>query len=267
MVILVTGAQGQVGQALQAVAALYSNFEFVFCNSQELDITNSEVCRTKISAWTPDVIFNLAAYTAVDLAEDEAEKAFEVNAAGVENLAKICRDLNITLVHLSTDFIFDGSKTSPYLETDLPNPINVYGASKLAGEQHIQRFLKNYYIVRTSWVYSDFGSNFKKTMLRLATERETISVVNDQIGCPTNAVDLAHALLKLVVKNPSYGVYNYCGSTSCSWYDFAMRIFEDAGVSITVLPIATAAYPTKAKRPAYSVLDNKKWEAILGAKH
>lgn len=264
MVILVTGAQGQVGQALQTVATLYPDFEFVFCNSRELNITDFKSCSEKIRAIKPAVIFNLAAYTAVDLAEDEADKAFEVNSKGVEHLAKLCRDLNITLVHLSTDFIFDGLKTNPYLETDLPNPINVYGASKWAGEQHIEQLLENYYIVRTSWVYSDFGSNFKNTMLRLAKERDTISVVNDQIGCPTNAVDLANALLKLIAKRAPYGVYNYCGKKSGSWYDFAMRIFKDAGVSITVLPIPTSAYPTKAKRPVYSVLDTKKWDAILG---
>ena len=268
MVVLVTGANGQLGQSLQFIAKNYPKLHFVFCSSSNLDITNLESCQAVFLKIKPNYCINAAAYTAVDKAESEPEKANLINVIGPKNLAAVCKEFSSVLLHISTDFVFDGSKNIPYNETDIPNPTGVYGQTKLDGEKAIQAVFENYYIIRTSWVYSQFGNNFMKTMLRLASERDSISVVNDQIGTPTNAVDLAECLVKIIchtelveVQQPTtdnFGVYNFSNEGQCSWYDFAKEIFKINKIEIDLKPIPTSSFPTPAKRPKYSVLDKTK---------
>ena len=288
MVVLVTGANGQLGQAIQSISGKYPEIDFVFCSSSELDITNLENCQTFFSNYQPQFCINAAAYTAVDKAESEPAKAFDINANGAENLAITCKKFNTILIHISTDFVFDAyfSEGIAYYdrelrlplksnlgltETDVPFPSGIYGLTKLQGEQAIQANWDKHFIIRTSWVYSQFGNNFMKTMLRLASEHESLSVVNDQIGTPTNAVDLADVLIKIIVSchaelvsASNYGIYNFSNEGQCSWYDFAKEIFHQKGVSIVLKPIPTSAYPTPAKRPAYSVLDKTKIKSTFG---
>ena len=277
MVVLVTGGNGQLGQALQSVAGNYPSIDFVFCNSSQLDITNLEQCKSVFNQFKPNFCINAAAYTAVDKAESEKEKAFNINVNGAENLAKVCKDFETTLLHVSTDFVFSGDfstlleMTKGYTETDKPNPTGVYGLTKLQGEQAIQATWEKHFIIRTSWVYSEFANNFMKTMLRLASERDSLSVVSDQIGTPTYAVDLANALLKIItachaepVEASYFGIYNFSNEGQCSWYEFAKEIFAQKGIKINLNPIPTSAYPTPAKRPGYSVLDKTKIKTIFG---
>ena len=272
MVVLVTGANGQLGQSIQFIANKSPKIQFVYTDFREMDITNFQSCHAVFTKHKPQFCINTAAYTAVDKAEGESEKAHLINAIGAENLAKVCKEFDTILLHISTDFIFSGENrvTSsgvemPYLETDTPNPKSVYGQTKLDGELAIQKNWEKHFIVRTSWVYSQFGSNFMKTMLRVASERDSLSVVNDQIGTPTNAVDLAKVLLKIVeschvepVSASNFGIYNFSNEGQCSWYDFANEIFQQKGISIDLQPIQTSAYPTPAKRPLFSVLDKSK---------
>ena len=263
MVVLVTGANGQLGQSIQFIANQYPNIQFVYTDYQEHDITNFESCHTVFAKYKPQFCINTAAYTAVDKAESEAEKAHLINVIGPENLAKVCKEYNTILLHISTDFIFDGTSTQPYLETDIPNPKSVYGQTKLDGELAVQKNWEKHFIIRTSWVYSQFANNFMKTMLRLASERDSLSVVNDQIGTPTYAVDLAEVLMNIIqssiTNKPSpFGIYNFSNEGVCSWHDFASAIFHQKGISIDLQPIPTSAYPTPAKRPSYSVLDKSK---------
>lgn len=285
MVILVTGANGQLGQAIQSISKNYSEIDFVFCSSSELDITNFENCQLVFEKYKPNFCINTAAYTAVDKAESEPAKAFDINANGPENLATICKQYNTILLHISTDFVFDAyfSDGIAYYdrelrlplksrlglqETDVPFPSGVYGLTKLQGEQAIQSIFDRHFIIRTSWVYSQFGNNFMKTMLRLASERDSLNVVDDQIGTPTNAVDLAEVVMKIIlsnnVENPHFGIYNFSNEGQCSWYDFANEIFHQKGIKIDLKPIPTSAYPTPAKRPAYSVLDKTKIKKVFG---
>ena len=267
MVVLVTGANGQLGQAIRFVAANYPTIDFVFCSSSDLDITNKENCESVFNEEKPDLCINSAAYTAVDKAESDSEKAELINVIGAKNLAESCKKFNAILIHISTDFVFDGSKKEPYNETDLPNPKGVYGQTKLEGEKAIQEVFDAYFIIRTSWVYSQFGNNFMKTMLRLASEKTSVSVVNDQIGTPTNAVDLANAILKIVeskTNNNQYGIYNFSNEGECSWFDFAKKIFEINHVKIDLIPIPTTQFPTPAARPKYSVLDKSKIKTTFG---
>ena len=270
MVVLVTGASGQLGQALQSIAYQYAEIEFQFYTSSELDITNLENCKTIFAEVIPDFCINAAAYTAVDKAESEPEKARVINVGGPRNLAIVCKEFGVVLLHISTDFIFDGTATKPYTEEDSPNPTGVYGQTKLDGEKAIQAIWEKHFIIRTSWVYSEFGNNFMKTMLRLGSERDALSVVNDQIGTPTNAVDLAKALLKIIkschaefISASHYGVYNFSNEGQCSWYDFAKKIFEISKININLKPIPTSSYPTPAKRPAYSVLNKNKIKEVF----
>jgi dTDP-4-dehydrorhamnose reductase len=271
MVVLVTGANGQLGQSIQFIANKYPNIQFVYTDFQEMDITNIENCQAVFAKHQPHFCINTAAYTAVDKAESEWDKAHLINAVGPENLAKVCKEFDTILIHISTDFIFDGTSKVPYLETDIPNPKSIYGQTKLDGELAIQKNWEKHFIVRTSWVYSQFGANFMKTMLRLASERDTLSVVNDQIGTPTYAVDLAEVLIKIInTENPTpntqrpFGVYNFSNEGVCSWYDFAAAIFHQKGIEIDLKPIPTDSYPTPAKRPAYSVLDKTKIKKVFG---
>ena len=259
MVILVTGANGQLGQSIKKVESNYPEFTFIYQNSQELDITNLDSCKVAFEKYKPKYCINTAAYTAVDKAESESEKAFEVNVNGPKNLAQVCAEYDTVLVHVSTDFIFDGTQTKPYVETDTPNPTSVYGLTKLQGEQAIEKSWAKHYIIRTSWVFSEFGNNFMKTMIRLGNERDSLSVVNDQKGTPTYAPDLADALLQICKSNnQAYGIYNYSNEGECTWFEFAQEIFNVNNISIDLNPIPTTAYPTPAKRPAYSVLNKEK---------
>lgn len=269
MVVLVTGAGGQLGQALQSIAEKYPEITFVFCDSKTLGITKLELIEQVFYQFQPDFCINAAAYTAVDKAESEPEIAHLINVVGAKNIAEVCKKHDTVLLHISTDFVFDGTKNSPYTEEDETQPMSVYGQTKLDGEKAIQEIWHKYFIIRTSWVYSQFGNNFMKTMLRLASERDKISVVNDQIGTPTNAVDLAEALLKMVTEHlklntENYGVYNFSNEGQCSWYDFAKKIFEFNNLNINLEPTPTTSFPTPAQRPVYSVLDKSKIKNIFG---
>lgn len=265
MVVLVTGANGQLGQSLKFIAGKYPEIDFVFCDSKTVDITQKEGINLVFNKVKPDFCINTAAYTAVDKAESEPEKAFEINVIGVKNLAEVCLDFKTKLIHVSTDFVFDGAKKTPYTEDDYTNPKSVYGQTKLDGEKAVQAILKDYFIVRTSWVYSQFANNFMKTMLRLGAEREHLSVVDDQIGTPTNAVDLAEALIKIIKSDKkAYGIYNFSNEGSCSWFDFAKKIFEINKVTIDLQPIPTTQFPTPAERPKFSVLDKTKIKTVFG---
>jgi len=264
MRVLVTGANGQLGMCLKDLAKESSELEFIFKTSTDLDITSEQQILKEFENNTVDYVVNCAAYTNVDIAEEDSLKAHAVNVTGVENLAIACKNNNTTLIHISTDFVFDGKKNEAYVETDKPNPIGVYGATKLEGEVKVASTLTNHFIIRTSWLYSEYGHNFFKTMLRLAKDRDTLSVVSDQIGCPTYAKDLAEVIIALIKsKSEAFGLYHYSNSGQCSWYDFAKEIFKQANINIKVKPIKTEDYPTKAERPKYSVLDTKKIEKAL----
>lgn len=287
MVVLVAGGNGQLGQAIQSIVGNYPSIDFVFCSSSELNITDKSNCESVFEKYKPQFCINAAAYTAVDKAESEPEKAFAINVTGAQNLAEVCKKHDTILLHISTDFVFDAKyvdgiayydrelrlplKSDKGLtETDVPFPAGIYGLTKLQGEQAIQATYEKHFIIRTSWVYSQFANNFMKTMLRLASERESLSVVSDQIGTPTNAVDLAEALIEIILSNiqhstfNNYGIYNFSNEGQCSWYDFAREIFRVNNVSINLQAIPTSAYPTPAKRPAYSVLDKSKIKEVFG---
>jgi dTDP-4-dehydrorhamnose reductase len=270
MVVLVTGANGQLGQAIQFIAPNYPSVKFIFCDSKTLNITNEMDCKDVFYKTKPNFCINTAAYTAVDKAESESEKAKLINVVGAKNIAAACKEFDTKLIHVSTDFVFDGTKNAPYNELDFAKPNGVYGQTKLDGECAIQEVFSNYFIIRTSWVYSQFGNNFMKTMLRLASERDTISVVNDQIGTPTNAVDLAEALIQIILTDnqqpitDNYGIYHFSNEGTCSWYDFAKEIFEINKVKIDLLAIPTTQFPTPAQRPKYSVLDKTKIKSTFG---
>lgn len=271
MVVLVTGANGQLGQALQSISGNYPEIDFVFCSYSDLDITKKESCEAVFIKYKPNYCLNAAAYTAVDKAESEPEKAQLINVIGARNLAEACKEYDIILIHISTDFVFDGTNKTSYKEEDTPNPTGVYGLTKLQGEKAIQETFDNYFIIRTSWVYSQFANNFMKTMLRLASERDSLSVVNDQIGTPTNAVDLAEALISIITQTYSlqptvynlFGIYNFSNEGQCSWYDFAKEIFEINSIKINLSAIPTTSFPTPAKRPAFSVLDKTKIKKVF----
>lgn len=257
MRVLLIGANSQLGRCiLDRVPAEWS---VISTMSTELDITDSGQVISAIERHHPDVIINTAAYTAVDNAEGDEDQAFLVNALGVKNIALACEAANIRLVHISTDYVFDGSADQPYQTTDMPNPLSVYGRSKLAGELLALAHCTQSQIIRTSWLYSEYGHNFVKTMLRLADEgREALNVVNDQIGCPTYAGNLAKAIIELLHQPISARLLHYSDSDVMSWYEFAQDIFayrEHQGLSYCqVNPVASIEYPTPVKRPAYSVL-------------
>lgn len=268
MIVIVFGANGQLGQAIQSISTNFSkhhfkkntdNIQFHFFDSNQVDITNINAVESTFKLVKPDFCINTAAYTAVDKAEIEEEKAHLINVIGVKNLIQSCQNYDTSLIHVSTDFVFDGIKNEPYLETDPTNPQGVYGVTKRKGELEIIHSLKKYFIVRTSWLYSDFGNNFKKTMLKLANEKNQLSVVNDQIGSPTHALDLADMILKILSsKSKNYGIYHFCNEGNTSWFGFAKKIFELNSVKIDLKAIPTSDYPTLALRPKYSVLDTSK---------
>jgi len=259
--ILVTGGNGQLGSELKELAPKYQQYHFMFTDVENLDICDHKAVATFIDENKVSTIINCAAYTAVDKAEEQFELADKINHLAVANFAQIAKDKNIQLVHISTDYVFDGTNHKPYTESDKPNPQSVYGKTKLDGELVMQQINpKNSMIIRTSWVYSNYGNNFVKTMLRLGIERSELNVVADQIGIPTNAADLAKAILTVLPKinNTNVELFHYSNEGVCSWYDFAKAIFEINGMDIKLNPIESKLYPTPAKRPFYSVLNKSK---------
>ncbi|AWH75126.1 dTDP-4-dehydrorhamnose reductase [Dokdonia sp. Dokd-P16] len=259
--IVVTGALGQLGMALQEQSKHHADFECIFLARKDLDISSRDNISLVLNKHQPDVVINTAAYTAVDAAEDDKKQAFLVNETAVGYLAEECKKRDCALIHVSTDYVFDGNKSTAYVESDKPNPQTVYGASKLGGELLIESSkISKYAIIRTSWVYSVYRHNFVKTMLRLGKERDSLSVVNDQLGCPTWANDLADTILTVAreLKEDSSGVYHYSNKGSITWYDFAKAIFENAQIDVLITPVTSDLFPTKAKRPKNSVLDTHK---------
>ena len=255
--ILVTGANGQLGRELQDLAAGYPAFDFFFAGRDLLAVDDPQQIADIFSTHQPAWVINCAAYTAVDKAQTDKEAAFRINGDAPGYLAAACRDAGARLIHISTDYVFPGDSDIPLKETDPTGPINVYGASKLAGEQQaLAQNPEGTVIIRTSWVYSRYGSNFVKTMIRLMTERPIINVVEDQIGSPTYAADLAAAILHILAGDHFLpGIYHYSNEGRISWYQFALAIREDIGSTCTVNPIPTSGFPTPAKRPHYSLLD------------
>jgi dTDP-4-dehydrorhamnose reductase len=266
MKILVLGSKGQLGQCLNDQLAITEHD--VVCTSRgEIDIADFEVTKSQILEISPDIVINATAYTAVDKAEEEHQAADRINHLAVANVASICNQLDCCLIHVSTDYVFDGNSEVPYKEDNPTNPQGVYGVSKLKGEVAIEASGCKYLIIRTAWVYSEYGNNFLKTMLRLGADRDELSIVGDQIGCPTYAQDIAKSIVSILsfldLKGSWSGIYHYCGDEPCSWYDFARAIFLEAEVQGLKTPsyvksITTADYPTPAIRPAYSVLDCSK---------
>ena len=268
--ILVTGSKGQLGRELQVLAPQYPNYRFVFTDVEELDITKSGEPERFVKKHPVDFIINCAAFTAVDKAETEKDQAFLVNTVAVDYLADAALASNACLIQISTDYVFDGGQNIPYVEDDGAIPETVYGDTKYEGEKLLLYSEINYIIIRTSWLYSSFGNNFVKTMLRLGNEKESINVVFDQIGSPTYARDLARAILFIVSKvkvdtdNPVQEIYHYANEGVASWYDLACEIFRQKKISCKVNPINTTEYPAPAKRPLYSVLNKSKIKKDFG---
>ncbi|MDR2475989.1 MAG: dTDP-4-dehydrorhamnose reductase [Bacteroidales bacterium] len=267
--VLITGANGQLGNELRRAAVEYGRFRYVFTDVEELDITNLAAIKNCLTKNDIAYIVNCAAYTAVDKAEDDAALCYKINRDAVENLAVAAKEHAARLIHVSTDYVFDGKNYRPYIETDPVCPESIYGKSKLAGEQTVQTVLPESIIIRTAWLYSAFGNNFVKTMLRLGKERDSLNVVFDQTGTPTNAFDLAIAICEILLfsENNSFkpGIYHYSNEGVCSWYDFAKSIFRLASMnSMKVNPIEGKDYPAKAPRPHYSVLNKKKIKETFG---
>ncbi len=262
--ILVTGANGQLGREFQQVQNNFPDYKFVFVAKNELSISNEKAVAAFFKKNKIAVCINCAAYTAVDKAEQERELATETNTTAVGYLAKACKANEVLFIHISTDYVFDGSATLPYHPNDKTNPVNFYGSTKLEGEINAIKENAASIIIRTAWVYSSSGNNFVKTMMRLMNERESIGVVNDQRGAPTYAADLAEAIMKIIAtENPTAGIYHYTNTGNISWFDFAKEIAETIQTKCVVNPIATAQFPTPAARPAYSVLDTKKIETTF----
>ncbi len=265
--ILITGGGGQLAQCLKKQLPKNTADVFLFVSRKELDISNAAAIETLFADFKPQIVVNTAAYTQVDRAEDERDLAFSINSEAVKSLAEACKNSGALLIHISTDYVFDGNGNTPYKEEDRTNPQTVYGASKYAGEEAlIKSGLKQFYILRTSWLYSEYGHNFYRTIQRLANEKDTLQVVNDQQGCPTNANDLALGILKIIAaalsnntKNAPSGIYHFGNSGNTTWYGFALEIFRLKKINTTVVPVASATFPTLAKRPSYSVLNVNKF--------
>lgn len=259
--ILVTGSEGQLGSELRAIAFRFTQYNLFFTNRLTLDITDYNAVKAFTEINKINVIINCAAYTAVDKAESESELANVVNHLAVANFAKIVNEKNIKLIHISTDYVFDGTHNKPYLETDKPNPQSVYGQTKLDGELAMQKINPaNSIIIRTSWLYSRHGNNFVKTLLKLAETKSEISVVSDQMGSPTNAANLAESILNIIpqISTKNVEVFHYSNEGICSWYDFALEIFRIKNIKTPVNAVKTSEFPMLVKRPTYSVLDKSK---------
>jgi len=264
--ILVIGGKGQLGQCLEEKIQKSSlTNTFIFLGSADTNIKDAAQIEAVFEKYHPTYCINCAAYTAVDNAEDEKELAFEINETAVKHLAESCLKFNTTLSHISTDFVFNGDSSIPLTESLPTNPVNIYGLSKLKGELQVQELMNQYYIIRTSWLYSEKANNFCKTMLKLAQSRDSLTVIYDQVGTPTYAMDLADVILQIINNDKKvYGLYHYSNEGVASWYDFAKAIFEFAEVDMKVTPVASSAFVTKAKRPHYSVMDKTKIKENLG---
>ena len=257
MKILITGAYGMLGSDLREVL---KNQELIVTGSKDLDITDEEKVVEFVCENSPELVINAAAYTAVDDCETHYDDAYAVNAIGPKNLAIACNKLDIPLVHISTDYVFDGTKRTPLIEADKLGPQSAYGKTKLAGEEFIQENTDKYFILRTAWLYGLHGNNFVKTMLDLAENHDEITVVDDQVGSPTYSFDLAVAITNLLYSD-KYGIYHVTNEGECSWYEFAKLIFELSNIDVKVVPVTTEEFPRPAPRPHYSVLNNKKWNS------
>lgn len=261
--ILVTGANGQLGSELNVLSSNYPQYEWVFADRRKITLDDLDLLLTQLNEIQPDIIINCGAYTAVDKAETEKELAFTINHLAIELIAKYAAENSVNLIHVSTDYVFDGSSSTALGEDSETNPINVYGESKLAGEIACLKENPNSIIIRTSWVYSKFGNNFVKTMQRLMQERDEINVVNDQVGSPTYAADLAIAMIDIIESSKWVpGIYNFSNEGEISWYEFALVIKELGDYKCNVGGIPTSAYPTPAKRPKFSLLNKEKIKSI-----
>jgi dTDP-4-dehydrorhamnose reductase len=257
--ILVTGSNGQLGKELKHLEAVNPLFDFIFLSREDLPIHHFELVRNYFKGYKPTYLINCAAYTAVDRAETEKDLAFQVNGEAVGILAAVCKEYETKFLHISTDYVFDGTEKVPYKEDAHVNPQSVYGVSKLTGEKEALYFNPDTIIIRTSWVYSAYGKNFVKTMLRLMAEKDSLNIVNDQWGSPTYAADLADAIMQIINSGKwEPGIYHFSNDGIISWYDFAVAIKEMTGLPCNLNPITTYQYPTPARRPAYSVLDKTK---------
>ena len=256
MKILVTGVKGQLGY--DVVKALESRgYQPVGVDREEMDLMNNNMIQNLIMNLKPEAIIHCAAYTAVDQAEDEVEICYQINAEAVKVMAECAKKLDIPMIYISTDYVFDGTKASEYVETDIPNPINVYGASKLKGEQYVQQLLEKFYIVRISWVFGINGNNFIKTMQRLGNEQDQLNIIHDQVGSPTYTAHLAPLLVDMI-ETDQYGIYHATNEGYCSWYEFADEIFKQSQLDVMLHPITTDQYKTKAKRPLNSKMSKQK---------
>jgi len=257
--IVVFGASGQLGQCIKAVATEKQITTLIFPPEEDANILNTAGLEKIFDQYKPGWVINCAAYTAVDKAEDEFEIAEKVNKTGAENLAKLCDTNGVTLIHISTDFVFKGDVARPLKEDDAATPISVYGKTKLDGELAVAAVLKEYFIIRTGWLYSEFANNFVKTMLKLGADRDELRIIADQVGTPTYAIDLAGFILMIITADSkAYGTYHYSNEGVTSWFDFARAIFDISGTQVKAIPVRTDEYVTKATRPAYSVMDKSK---------
>ena len=262
---IIFGASGQLGQCFKKLAADKDLDFFIFPDETEANILDVEGLGKLFAKYKPAYAVNCAAYTAVDKAEDDTELAEKINKTGVENIAKLCGEHGTKLVQVSTDFVFKGDISSPLNEEDATEPISVYGQTKLDGEKVIPALVKEYFIVRTAWLYSEFANNYVKTMLRLGAERPELKIIADQAGTPTYAIDLADCIITIITSgSTAYGIYHYSNEGIASWYDFSKAIFDIAGTDVKVIPIPTSDYPTRATRPPYSVMDKTKTKKTFG---
>ncbi|WP_212957013.1 dTDP-4-dehydrorhamnose reductase [Bacillus sanguinis] len=258
MKVIVTGAKGQLAQDVLKQLE-HTDLQVYGIDREELDITNNEAVQAYINKIKPDAIMHCAAYTNVDAAEEDAETAYKVNGLGTKYLAQAAGEIGAKMLYISTDYVFDGTAKSPYETSEPTKPLGVYGETKLAGETFVQQSVDKFFIVRTAWVFGIFGNNFVKTMLRLGKEHDEISVVHDQIGSPTYTVDLARFMIELI-RSEKYGIYHATNTGVCSWYEFAVEIFNQAGIGVKVNPVTTEEFPRPAARPHYSVLSKQKIE-------
>ena len=263
--ILVFGASGQLGHCLKAVSLKNRFRGLIFPPEDQADILDLDKLDKLFNEYKPTFAINCAAYTAVDKAEDDIDLCRKINRDGAENLARLCEQYGSTLIQVSTDFIFAGNTVTPLSEDDVAEPINIYGVTKLEGERAVIAATERYYILRTSWLYSEYGNNFVKTMIRLGNEKDELKIIADQIGTPTYAIDLAGCILKIIeMDNKQYGIYHYSNEGVTSWYDFAMGIFDINKISVNVYPVRTSEYVTRAVRPAFSVMDKAKIKKTFG---
>ena len=263
--VIVTGADGMLGRDLCPILTK-NGYAVVKTDIHNMDITNLNSIESVFAEENPDIVIHCAAYTNVDKAETDITNAKLINSTGTENIAKMCEKYNATLIYISTDYVFDGTKNTPYLPSDKPNPINNYGLTKLWGEQAVQTYCSKYYITRTSWLYGIYGKNFIETMLSLADKQE-LKVVDDQTGCPTWTIELINGILKLLKTNSTYGIYHVCGSNFATWYVLAKKIFALYNLEVNLVPCTTEEFPRPAKRPKYSVMANdgicRDWQEAL----